>query len=208
MDGFRARFTSRERAVVVVLALYTTLAMVLLTPIGGALGDDRQAALPAPVAGAITDPAPERAAPAAVELDAASEQRARDIVAADRALAKALGAAPRTIVKSGPWTTSGVGGSPVRLLGAAFVVAPPKSIELRSVALPGALYDQTERNRTPYQSVVNTVSAKQVTQLMVLVDLNRGQVVNITPGPDAQDLQSVPPPGFRRTVPAPREEGR
>ena len=207
MDEVRARYTPTERALVVVLALYVTVVLVLLTPIRGALGDEREGALPPPPAAAIADAATQPAA-ADVGLDAAEQQRARSIVAADRSLAAALGRSPHTIVKSGPWTTSGADGSPVRLLGAAFVIAPASPIELRSVRLPGVLYDQTERDRTPYQSVVNTVSAGKVTQLFVLVDAERGRVVNISPGPDTEDLQSVPPPGFQRTVPAPQEGGR
>ena len=207
MDDFHARFTSRERTVIVVLALYTTVAVIVLTPIGGAFGDEHQTALPPPPAGTIADPSPEPTA-ATIELAAAEQQRARGIVAADKALATALGGTPHAITKSGPWTTSGANGQASRLLGAAFVVTPQKPVELRTVALPGALYDQTERTASPYQRVVNTVSAKHVTQLMVLVDLLRGQVVNITPGPESQGLKSVPPAGFRRTVPMPREGGR
>ncbi len=206
MDEFCARLTSRERAVLIVLTLYITVATLILTPIGGAFGDEQRAALPPPPARAIADPTPERTAPS-VELAAVQEQRAHRIVAADRSLAEALGGTSHSIVKSGPWTTSGDNGS-ARVLGAAFVVAPAKPIELRSVPLPGALYDQTERTKSPYQSVVNTVSGSQVEELLVLVDLDRGQVVNITPGPGAKNLQSVPPAGFRRTVPVPREGGR
>ncbi len=207
MDESCARYTPTERAVLVVLAVYVTVALVLLTPIRGALGDGRAGALPPPPAAAIAD-TPRQPAIADVGLDVAQQQRARSIVGADRALAIALGGAPNAIVKSGPWTTSGADDSPVRLLGAAFVIAPTRPIELRSVRLPGALYDQTERGSTPYQSVVNTVSARAVTQLFVLVDLERGRVVNISPGPESEDLRSVPPPGFQRTIPAPQEGGR
>jgi len=80
MDDFRARFTSRERAVIVVLALYTTVAAIVLTPIGGAFGDEHQTALPPPPAGTIADPSPEPSA-ATIELAAAEQQRARGIVA-------------------------------------------------------------------------------------------------------------------------------
>lgn len=206
MNKSIAGFTAAERVVLAVLLVYVTGALIVLTPIRAALGVAGPAALPPPPAVAIAQPTAERPAPAA-ELGALQAQRAREIVADDRSLATALGGTPHSIVKSGPWTTRGADGNPSRLLGAAFVVAPRKPIELRSTALPGALYDQSERTRTPYQRVVNEVSAKHVTQLLVLVDLERGRVVNITPGPGAQGVVSTPPPGFRRTVPLPVEAG-
>ena len=73
------------------------------------------------------------------------------------------------------------------------------------MSLPGALYDQSEKASPPYQSVVNKVSSTRVTQFLVLVDLARGKVVNITPGPDSKELKSTPPAGFKRTVPVPEE---
>jgi hypothetical protein len=207
MNYLLSRTTPRERVVLLVLAIYVTVAVVVLTPIRGALGGERQAQLPPPPAAAVPDQAAERAAPAP-ELAASDRLRAGEILGADRSLATALGGMSYSIVKAGAWTTSGADGAASRVLGAAFVVAPAKPIELRSAKLPGALYDQTERTNPPYQAVVNTVSAKQATQFMVLVDLERGKVVNITPGPDTQALETTPPPGFQRTVPAPREEGR
>jgi hypothetical protein len=201
------RSTPRERAVLLVLAAYVTVAVVVLTPIRGALGGERQAQMPPPPAGAVPDQAAERAAPAP-ELGASERLRAGKILGADRSLATVLGGVSYSIVKSGAWTTSGADGAASRVLGAAFVVAPEKPIELRSARLPGALYDQTERTKPPYQAVVNTVSGKEATQFLVLVDLERGKVVNITPGPATRALETSPPPGFQRTVPVPREEGR
>ena len=200
------RLTARERAVLVVLVLYLTIALVLLTPIRGAFGGDDATgvALPPPAA-AGADGEPASADPG---LTAGDQTRARGIVDNDPSLAAALGGVGHSVVKAGPWTTSGADGAAPRVLGAAFVIAPERPVELRSVPLPGALYDQTEQARPPYQSVVNRVSGRNVTQLLVLVDLERGRVVNVSPGPGVQDLESSPPPGFRRTVPAPREGGR
>jgi hypothetical protein len=210
MNELAPRFTPRERTVLVALALYVAVAVVLLTPIGGAFGGESATESTGPPGHPIPDGTPERGAAtdfgAASELEASDQLRANEIVAADRSLAAALGGAPYSIVKSGPWTTSGADGSPVRVLGAAYVVAPEKPVALDSVKLPGALYDQTERANPPYQSVVNTVRSSRVTEFMVLVDLARGEVVNITPGPGSRDVESTPPPGFRRTVPVPREE--
>lgn len=206
MNGLSAGFAGRERVVLLVLALYVTVALVMLTPIGGAIGDNRQAALPPPPT-AAGGAAADRAAPP-TDLAAGQRLRAGEIVAADRSLAAALGGTRYSIVKAGPWTTSGADGAPSRTLGAAFIIAPEKPVALRSERLPGALYDQTERTDPPYQRVTNTVSADQVTQMMVLVDLERGAVVNVTPGPDARGVEIEAPPGFERSVPVPREEGR
>jgi hypothetical protein len=203
------RFTSRERTVLVGLALYVAAAVVLLTPIGGAFGGEsptESAGPPGhPVAGPTADRRSATELGSAPELQASDKLRADGIVAADRSLAAALGGAPYSIVKSGPWTTSGADGSPARVLGAAYVVALDKPIALESVKLPGALYDQSERANPPYQSIVNTVSSSRVTEFMVLVDLGRGKVVNISPGPGSRAVESTPPPGFQRTVPAPKE---
>lgn len=202
-------FTSRERAVLVGLALYVAAAVVLLTPIGGAFGGETPRESAGPPGHPVADPTADRRSTTDVgsttELQASDTLRANEILAADRALAAALRGAPHSIVKSGPWTTSGADGSPVRVLGAAYVVALDKPIALESVKLPGALYDQTERANPPYQSIVNTVSSSRVTEFMVLVDLARGKVVNISPGPGSRDVESTPPPGFQRTVPAPKE---
>jgi hypothetical protein len=215
MNELVPRFTPRERTVLVALALYVAAAVVLLTPVGGAFGGATATESTGPPAHPIPDRTADRGAatdlgsatdPGSVtELQASEKLRANGIVAADRALAAALGGAPYSIVKSGPWTTSGANGSPTRVLGAAYVVALEEPIALDSVKLPGALYDQSERANPPYQSIVNTVSSSRVTEFMVLVDLNRGKVVNISPGPGSRDVESAPPPGFQRTVPVPRE---
>jgi hypothetical protein len=209
MNELATRFTPREWTVLGALALYVAVAVVLLTPIGGAFGGESATESTGPPGHPIPDGTPNRGAAtdvgAATELEASDQLRATEIVAADRSLAAALGGAPYSIVKSGPWTTSGADGSPIRVLGAAYVVALDKPIALESVKLPGALYDQTERASPPYQSIVNTVSSSRVTEFMVLVDLGRGKVVNISPGPGSRDVKSTPPPGFQRTVPAPRE---
>jgi hypothetical protein len=193
--------------VLIALAVYLTAAVVLLTPIRHAFGDSERAAPlpPPPAAAADPEAGPDAPAP---ELAAADRVRARSILAADPALARALGATAHTIVQEGPWTTSGADGSAPHLLGAAFVVAPRTPVDLKAVSLPGALYDQTEKADPPYQDVVNEVSGRQVTQLLVLVDLERGRVVNITPGPETRGLESERPPGFRRTVPVPRDGSR
>jgi hypothetical protein len=78
-------------------------------------------------------------------------------------------------------------------------------VALDSAALPSVLYDQTEQRDPPYQSVVNTVSSSKVTQLLVLVDLARGKVVNVSPGLDSENVESAAPAGFQRTVPAPQD---
>ena len=93
------------------------------------------------------------------------------------------------------------------MLGAAYIVAPDRPVALAGAALPTALYDQTERTNPPYQAVTNRVTAAQVNQFLVLVDLDKGEVVSIVPGADSGDVQTTPPPGFKRSVPAPTEGG-
>jgi hypothetical protein len=145
---------------------------------------------------------------AAPELAASQKLRADGALAGDRALGAALGGVPYKVVKSGSWTTSGANGAASRVLGAAYVVAPKRPVALESAALPSALYDRTERTDPPYQAVTNHVSAARVSQFLVLVDLEKGEVVSIVPGPDSQDVQMTPLPGFKRTVPAPAEGGQ
>jgi hypothetical protein len=215
MTDLAPRFTPRERTVLVVLALYVAAVLVALTPIGGAFGGETGTESTGPPGHPIPEGTVDRGASdglrpttelgAPTQLQASDQLRANQIMASDRSLATALGGAPHSIVKSGPWTTSGADGSSPRVLGAAYVVTLDKPIALDSVKLPGALYDQTERVSPPYQSIVNTVSSSRVTEFLVLVDLARGKVVNISPGPGSQGVESTPPPGFERTVPVPRE---
>ena len=202
-------WTPRERVVVLALAVYVTVAAVVLIPVRGAVGGP-SAAGPPPAPIAADDDPVERVLPGVgttPELAASQKLRADQLLGADKALATALGGTPYTIEESGPWTTSGANGAPSRVLGAAYIVTPNQPVTLRGVSLPGALYDQTEVSNPPYQPVVNTVSATNVNQLLVLVDLTKGQVVSIVPGPDAEGVESTPPTGFQRRVPVPTEGG-
>jgi hypothetical protein len=186
------------------LAAYVVVVFSVLAPTRGAVGGPGAAALPPRPAAAGQAPA-ERAAP---ELAATQKTRADGTLAADRALGAALGGVPYKVVKSGSWTTSGANGAASRVLGAAYVVAPDRPVALKGAALPTALYDQTERTNPPYQAVTNRVTAAQVSQFLVLVDLEKDQVVSIVPGPGSQDVETTPPPGFKRAVPAPTDGGQ
>jgi hypothetical protein len=190
-----------RHALMVMLAVYLAGMVVVLTPIRKAIGDE---AVPlAPLEGVVLDPdAPVSTAPSTpMELSSTQELRARNLLAANDPLKAALKGVPYTVTKSGIWTTSGEDGAPVRTLGAVFVVTPAQPIDLKGVKLPDTIYDQTEQHDPPYQEVTNTVSAQQVNELLVSVDLNTGRVVDISPGPDSLATTATPPPDFHADVP-------
>jgi hypothetical protein len=199
-------WTPRERVVALALAVYLVAVVIVLAPVRGAAGGPSAGSLPPAAVPAADEPA-DRAAPdsgAAPELAASQKLRADQALSTDQALSRALGGVPYTVVKAGPWTTDGAA---PRVLGAAYVVAPQKPVALQGAALPTALYDRTQQTDPPYQAVTNKVTASAVSQFLVLVDLEKGQVVSIVPGPGAQGVESTPPAGFKPTVPAPAEEG-
>lgn len=74
-----------------------------------------------------------------------------------------------------------------------FSLAQPAELELD---WPVIEYDQTELTTPPYQEGTRHYLAKGVKRLVVMVDLQRGQVVSVAPGPGA----STPP---RSTIEAP-----
>jgi hypothetical protein len=194
----------KERLALAGLVLYVLAILVVLSPAGEALGVGASGSPPTP--GAVSDPAdPVAGGSVAVpELTEAQQEHAVGLARASAAFRRVVAGRPFSIARIGPWTTAG---EPQRLLGVSLEVAFPAAVELRGAALPGALYDVTERRSPPYQEVVNRVDARNVRTLMVLVDLEQGRVVNISPGPDAEILSSTPPPGFQRTVPMPRDGG-
>ena len=217
----------RERVALVALVLYALGLAFLLGPmIRTALGTDAQslpdlAGPPAASTAAVKTPAgaPPAAAVAVAgdagdavaanadavpELAAADEARASALMQSDRHFRSIVGKTPYTIARVGPWTTSNgpwTAEKTPELLGVSFVVSLERAIGIADKAMPGAIYDVTEKRSPPYQQVNHRVDATGVTNLMVLVDLRAGKVVNISPGLGSDVLRIEPPPGFRREVP-------
>ncbi len=140
-------------------------------------------------------------------LNDAQLKRAKKLIASNTALKQALDGTGYSVEKSGPWTTSGRGGSPGRLLGAAFVLRLDQPTQLRDVKLPVAHYDRRAKRPQPYQLTVNRISADKVTQIDVLVDLGRGAVASAQPDPDSEGLETSAVKGRERNVQLP-EKGR
>jgi hypothetical protein len=149
----------------------------------------------------VADPADMQVVP---QLSGNDEVRAQALVKADKRLRKIVGATPYTVEKIGPWTTSNgpwTEKKKTELIGASLVLSFAGPIEISDKLMPGALYDVTERRSPPYQEVDLQVDASGVTSLMVLVDLKRGKVVNVSPGLGSVVTRADTPAGFRREVP-------
>lgn len=138
------------------------------------------------------------------ELTVADEARAQALAKADKKLQKLLGSTPYTVARIGPWTTSNgpwTEQKKTELLGVSLVLSFAAPIEIADKVMPGAIYDVTEQRSPPYQEVDLRVDATGVTSLMVLIDLKRGKVVNVSPGLGSVVTRASAPPGFRREVP-------
>lgn len=218
----------RERIGIAALAAYAVALAFLLGPmIHGALGTDGQPVpdLAGPPADATAATKPATGAPPAPavlaapdseaiaeavqpvplpELTSVDEARAAAVMRANKHFRAIVGDTPYAIVRAGPWTTSNgpwTAEKTPELLGASFVVSFSKAIRIADKVMPGAIYDVTESRSPPYQNVDLRVDADGVTSLMVLVDLRRGKLVNISPGLGSGVVSMAPPPGFEREVP-------
>lgn len=217
-----------ERLAVAALVVYSLVLAFLIGPaIRGALATGEEpvadlAAAPAavgseaaeqavggpPAAPGLAIAAEAAAEPADVQvvpqLSGVDEMRARALVKADGRLRKIVGGTPYTVAKIGPWTTSNgpwTEKKQTELIGASLILSFAGPIEIADELMPGALYDVTERRSPPYQEVDLQVDATGVTSLMVLVDLKRGKVVNVSPGLGSVVTRASTPAGFRREVP-------
>lgn len=227
----------RKRRLIVrgVVAAYVVGAALILTPVGGAIGGTLSGAasdIPVPPAGVHAIPVPPagvqaaegrrvagRSGPLGISLPAGDLKaapklvdgqlrRAGRLVASHRSLLSGLRGVGYSIERSGPWTTIDRPGSPSRLIGAALVLRLDRPVRLRGIKLPTAHYDVSQRRVPPYQSAVTTVSAEEVTQLELRVDLRGNKVASIEPHPlSSKNLSIRAPKGFVRKVRA-SEEGR
>lgn len=107
------------------------------------------------------------------------EERARvqSIATNDARVQKLISGRQYSVTSVGVWHSRSlkvIGG------GVIFTLAEPASFEMD---WPAANYDEAEATWPPYQPDVRHYSAKEVSQLAVLVDLQKDAVVEIRPGP-------------------------
>jgi hypothetical protein len=188
---------ARKRASVAVVFAALVALLLLRTAIGGPdrAGPAEPSALEPEAATQVVDE---------TSLGQAQAARALELMKANPGFRSAVADVQYQVTKIGPWTTSNgpfTREKKPELLGASVVVTLARPTELHDRKLPSAIYDVTEKTSPPYQEVTNRVTARGVSELMVLVDLKRGKVVSVTPGLGSTIVNSTPPTGFQRTVP-------
>jgi hypothetical protein len=164
-------------------ALAVVGAALLLSPAGGAIASLARQAVgdpPKPIAGP-GDPSP--ALPVMTE-----EDRAQAVaVLAQDPMARGFLRGPYTIEKIGPWMTLDH-----EKLGVSMILKLDRPHDFGLVKWPLMNYDQTERSSPPFRTDLVPLTASNVTELAVQVDLVRdrlagiepsGNGVRITPGP-------------------------
>lgn len=82
-----------------------------------------------------------------------------------------------TVTQAGVWHTS----KSLQKLGAILTVRLAAPLTTGIVAWPAYSYDETESTSPPYREAVNNFGTTNATELTVIVDLNRNQVVYIRP---------------------------
>jgi hypothetical protein len=189
MSQRRTRFGMRLTASV---AGVTVLALVLLavfSPAGAAVGALLGRFGPPP-----KGPAPrvlERSVISALTED--EEARAVSIFASDPRAARLLRGLQYEVRELGAWHTVRT----KRTIGASLVIALAEPATIAGV-WPEKDYDQAESTSVPYAQKSTRFTAANVTELMVSVDLRRGKVVSIAPGPNAT---VTVPAGYRPDIP-------
>lgn len=84
----------------------------------------------------------------------------------------------------GPWTMfARPGQTSARLIGASVEVSTSTPLNGAGLLLPRARYDRTEQSSPPYRERLELTLKTGIKELMILVDLNRNKVVDITPLP-------------------------
>jgi hypothetical protein len=156
----------------------------LLSPAGGAIASlARQAAgdPPKPIAG------PGEPSPALPAMTDADKAQAISILARDPSARGLLRGRAYTIEKIGPWTTLDH-----KKLGVSMMLKLDRPNAFALTNWPLMKYDETERSSPPFRTVLVPLSAKNVTELSVQVDLTQGRLAglepsgagaSITPGP-------------------------
>ncbi|MGH3033224.1 MAG: hypothetical protein ACRDON_01540 [Gaiellaceae bacterium] len=171
-------------ATVLALAL-----LALLSPTGAAVG-----ALLGRLGPPTEGPAPRETERSSIPALTEEEQaRAVSLLASDPRAARLLGGLRYEIREIGVWHTS----KTKRTIGASLVIVLAEPTRIEGV-WPDKAYDEAERKSVPYAEKSTRFTAANVTELMVSVDLGRGKVVSIAPGPNA--IVTVPP-GYEPDVP-------
>jgi hypothetical protein len=171
-------------ATVLALAL-----LALLSPTGAAVG-----ALLGRLGPPTRGPAPKVTESSSIPVLTEEQQaRAVSLLASDPRAARLLGGLQYELREIGVWHTS----KTKRTIGASLVIvlAEPATIE---GVWPERDYDEAERRTVPYAEKSARFTAANVTELMVSVDLRRGKVVSIAPGPNAT---VTVPAGYRPDIP-------
>jgi hypothetical protein len=159
--------------------------------------------------GPIANADPEQPPPSALtapgsagELTAQQLAQAREIMKDDTYFREVTDGVPYSVALAGPWTTMGTPGNVApRLLGVSFLVKFDRAATVNAVDLPTIIYDEAEQANPPYQEVVDNFTVGRLRDLYLLVDLNSRKLVNLTPGPDSDDVAADAPAGFTRLFP-------
>lgn len=148
--------------------------LVIASPVGQATGDD-PVANSVPEAGALV---PEQQP----QLARSDDDRALSIVAKDADLASLLGGARYTVTDQGPWTDD----SPSQTKLGAVVTLHLNAPASLNGQWPTMTYTGPSSTAAPYTTRLATLSATNVTDLLVTVDTTFDQrVVSVEPNPDA-----------------------
>jgi hypothetical protein len=154
---------------------------LIFTPLGGAL----TSLLPgAPPNGVV--PGPAEPGVQLPELTAVEKASLPEILASDDRLSDILGGRKFEIAEAGVWHTR----LNPRKLGASLLLELPEQTDFSMRAWPVLEYDYEEENFPPYTRHVEIFGATKVQKLLVRVDLSRGEVVSIQPGPGATIVPS------------------
>jgi hypothetical protein len=190
----------RRRLVRLGLVLYAGAVLLFVgstrDALGTAAGDDVASSARAPVA---SQSAPS-VAPTAIPIDGgprvdlpdlSDEQATRAVkLATTNPYLKAfLRGTKAEVSRIGPWTTfADPAAQPAaRLIGASIVLKTSSPLNGDGILLPRARYDRTEQLSPPYRERIEPARKTGITELMILVDLGRSKVVDIT-------LLPPPPP--------------
>jgi hypothetical protein len=118
-------------------------------------------------------------------LTEAQLAKAVDLATSNAYLTAIVRGATVNVRRVGPWTTFARRGSTpsARLIGASVEVSVSVPVNGGGLLLPRIVYDRTERSSPPYQERLEPYTKTGITEFMVLVDIGRNKVVNITPLP-------------------------
>jgi hypothetical protein len=151
--------------------------ILLIAPTATGLGGKLSSALgdpPKPTAGNAV-PSPE-----IPWLTPAEEAQAAELLRTDARARRFLHGRSFDVEAIGPWTTS-----ENERLGASMIVRLSAPAAFPMTQWPAIEYDRLERAKPPYRETTMPAAATNVKTLHVRLDLARGRVVSLDPGPAA-----------------------